>query len=279
MNKLSIITINFNNAEGLKRTLLSVEKQSCLEVEHIIIDGGSSDCSVDIIQSYEGVLNSIRDNRHANYPVISWISEKDDGIYEAMNKGVKRATGDFLFFLNSGDTLASTTSLQEMMGHLAGVDFVIGRVNFTRRGQVENQSALLREEDMSMYRMFLYGINHQSALIKRDLLMKIPYDTSVKMGADWKFFVQAIVLGGASTKFVNTFFANFDLSGISSDTQAIIRERRSILSTILPERIARDYLVLAPHYYEVIRLEWLLRHPFWYRVYKMWTTLGRLICK
>ena len=277
MYKLSIITINYNNSEGLKRTLQSVENQSCLEIEHLIIDGGSSDESVAQIQSYEEGIRSIRVDKHTAYPVVSWVSERDGGIYDAMNKGVQKATGEYLLFLNSGDTLASHSSLKEMIDQLDGSDFVIGRVYYSRDGKVEGKSPLMGERDMSMYNMYLRGINHQSALIRRELLIELPYDISVKMGADWKFFMQAIVLGGASVKFVNLLFATFDLSGLSSDTQAIIQERKSLLSTFVPERIARDYMAIAPHYYEVIRINWLLNHPFWYHVYRLWATLGRMI--
>lgn len=275
--KLSIITVNYNNAEGLDRTLRSVEMQSCLELEHIIIDGGSSDESIGMIEAYEARIESLRADESRGYPLVSWVSERDGGIYDAMNKGVRKAIGEYLYFLNSGDVLASPTVLQEMIGLLDGTDCVIGRVILTRNGLVEGQTALLSEKDVSMYHMYLHGINHQSALIKRDLLLNTPYDITVKMSADWKFFVQTIVLDGASTKFVDLCFANYDLSGISSDTQAIIRERESLLETILPERIARDYRTIAPHYYEIIRVEWLLRHPFWYKIYRALTTFGRKI--
>lgn len=274
-NKLSIITINYNNSEGLRNTLASVEIQSCHEFEHIIIDGGSSDGSVQAIESYEGYFKPIRDAEKTGNPIISWVSEKDGGIYDAMNKGVSKATGDYLYFLNGGDTLASPTALQEMIEQLDGTDCIIGRVNLTSRGQIVGQTNLLSEKDMSLYNMYLRGINHQAALIKRQLLIQTPYDISVKMGADWKFFVQTIVLGGASTKFVDLVFANFDLSGLSSDSQAIKMERKTILATIVPERMARDYLAIAPHYYEVIRVEWLLRHPFWYKLYRGMTTFAR----
>ena len=275
--KLSIITVNYNNAEGLNHTLRSVEMQSCLEFEHIIIDGGSSDESIGIIEEYEARIDSLRADESWDYPFVSWVSERDGGIYDAMNKGVGKASGDYLYFLNSGDMLASPTVLKEMVDLLDGTDCVIGRVILTRNGQVEGQTALLSEKDMSMYHMYLHGINHQSALIKRDLLLNTPYDIRVKMSADWKFFVQAIVLDGASAKFVDLFFANYDLSGISSDTQAIIRERESLLDILLPERIARDYQIIAPHYYEIVRVEWLLHHPFWYKIYRALTTIGRKI--
>lgn len=278
MCKLSIITINYNNVEGLKTTLDSVAIQSCREFEHIIIDGGSIDGSVSVIKAYEERFLSARINGQTTYPRILWISEHDNGIYDAMNKGIAKASGDYLYFLNGGDTLASPTILHEMISLLDGTDFIIGRVNKSYKGHVVGQTPLLGENDMSLYNMYLRGINHQSALIKRDLLLKTPYDTSVKMGADWKFFVQTIVLGNASTLFVNVIFANFDLSGLSSDIDAIRREREAILDTIVSKRIARDYLAIAPHYYEVIRVGWLLQHPFWYRIYRALTTLGRKLC-
>lgn len=266
--KISIITINYNNAEGLKRTLDSVASQTCHEFEHIVIDGGSTDGSVDVIKEYVRQVES-----------VLWVSEKDKGIYDAMNKGIKKASGEYLYFLNGGDCLASPTALESMIEHFTDCDIVIGRVYFSIHGKRISTSSLLSEKDMSMYYMYLHGINHQSAFIKRDLIVKNPYDTSVKMGADWKFFVQVIVLGGASVKFVDTIFADFDRSGLSADTQAIRKEREEILATFIPERIARDYLAIESHYYEVERLEWLLRHPFWYKVYRGWTTLGRKLIK
>jgi hypothetical protein len=200
-------------------------------------------------------------------------------LVEDKNKGVQKASGEYLYFLNGGDCLASPTALESMIAHLTDCDIVIGRVYFSINGKRISTSPLLSEKDMSLYNMYLRGINHQSAFIKRKLLVQTPYDTSVKMGADWKFFVQAIVLGGASVKFVDTIFADFDRSGLSADTPAIRKEREEIISSFIPERIARDYIAIEPHYYEVIRVQWLLRHPFWYRIYRGWTTLGRKLIK
>ena len=272
---LSIITVNYNNAEGLKRTLDSVASQTYCEFEHIIVDGGSSDESVKVIQDYVSKVKS----RESRVERVLWSSEPDRGIYDGMNKGTQKASGEYLYFLNGGDCLASPTVLAELIYQLDGTDFIVGRVNYSRKGQIVGQSALLSEDDMSLYRMYLRGINHQSAFIKRGLLEQTPYDTSVKMGADWKFFVQAIVLGGATVKFIDAIFANYDISGVSTNTPMVITERENILSTIVPERIARDYLAIAPHYYEVVRIGWLLKHPFWYRIYRGWTTLGRKILR
>lgn len=297
--RLSIITINYNNAEGLRKTLASVASQTFREFEHIIVDGGSTDGSVEIIKEYEETKHRTPYTRH-----LLWISEKDNGIYDAMNKGVEiasgirvvnalnrsefvedknkgvqKASGEYVYFLNSGDALASNEVLEDVVHDLNGSDFVIGRVYFSLNGERVSISPLLTEKDMSLYHMYLHGINHQSAFIKRELLIQTPYDTSVKMGADWKFFVQSIVLDNASVQFIDKTIADFDLSGVSSDSQAIKQERAKILSIFIPERVARDYLAIAPHYYEVIRIGWLLEHPLWYRIYRGITTLARKISK
>lgn len=270
MNKISIITVNYNDAEGLRKTLASVASQTYRDIEHIIIDGGSNDDSVSIIQSYEESINQL-----SNPFKIIWISKKDKGIYDAMNKGVSISSGEYLLFLNGGDVMASDAAIENVLPHLTEADFIIGRSHFSKDGKRCGKSPLLSEIDMSMYNMYLHGINHQSAFIRRSLLINTPYDTSVRISADWLFFVQTIVMRSATVKFVDLFFSDFDLTGVSSNNEAVLKEREEVLKKILPERIARDYIQIAPHYYEVIRLQWLLNHPFCYKIYRSFTTLCR----
>ena len=113
---LSIITINYNNAEGLRITLSSVASQTYAEIEHIIIDGGSMDESVDVIREYESSLALSPHRLIASR--LKWISEKDTGIYNAMNKGIRMATGEYCQFLNSGDMLAADDVTERMMAAL-----------------------------------------------------------------------------------------------------------------------------------------------------------------
>jgi glycosyltransferase involved in cell wall biosynthesis len=269
-NKISIITINYNDAEGLRKTLASVASQTYTDIEHIIVDGASTDGSVDVIREYETI------NLSSTNPIrIVWVSEKDKGIYDAMNKGVVKASGEYLLFLNGGDTLASPTTIEDVYPHLNDTDFVIGRSYFSCEGKRCGTSLLLSERDMSMYYMYLHGINHQSAFIRRSLLINTPYDTSVRINADWLFFVQTIVMRSATVKFVDLFFSDFDLTGVSSNNEAVLKEREEVLKKVLPERIARDYIQIAPRYYEVIRLQWLLNHPLCYKIYRNFTTLCR----
>ena len=186
--KLSIITINYNNAEGLRQTLASVAMQTFREFEHIIVDGGSNDESLDIIREYESIISNRRSI------ILKWVSEKDNGIYDAMNKGVeiasgirvvnalnrselvedknkgiKKATGDYLYFLNSGDVLADENVIEGLMRQLGDADIFVGRVNCVSNGTIVGQTPLLSETDMSMYQMYLHGINHQSAIIRRSI--------------------------------------------------------------------------------------------------------------
>ena len=293
--KLSIITINYNNAEGLRKTLASVATQTYLDIEHIIVDGGSTDGSVDVIKEY--VRNVERMNELMSERIhVVWSSEPDKGIYNAMNKGIEIAIGkrvvnalnrselvedknkelsDYFYFLNSGDALASDSVLERMTATLDGSDFIVGRVNSWLNGVSIGLSPLHTEKDYTMYNMFLNGINHQSVLIRRELQEQQSYDTKLKICGDWKFFVQSIVVNNATIKNVDIVFADFDRSGVSSNGKALIQERLAILKDVLPPRIAEDYLKVLPNYYEVIRITWLIEHPFFYRIYRAWTTFGR----
>ena len=103
--RLSIVTINFNNAEGLRRTLTSVASQTYKQIEHVIVDAASMDGSVDIIKEYA---------EKAGYPVL-WSSKKDKGVYNGMNIGIRKATGEYIQILNSGDILAAPEVTERMV--------------------------------------------------------------------------------------------------------------------------------------------------------------------
>lgn len=293
--KLSIITINYNNAEGLRKTLASVAAQTYRNIKHIIVDGGSTDDSVDVIKEYVRNIERMNELKSEGIHVV-WSSEPDKGIYNAMNKGIEIAIGkrvvnsfnrselvedknkelsDYFYFLNSGDALASDIVLERMTATLDGSDFIVGRVNSWLNGVSIGLSPLHTEKDYTMYNMFLNGINHQSVLIRRELQEQQSYDTKLKICGDWKFFVQSIVVNNATIKNVDVVFADFDRSGVSSNGKVLIQERLAILKDVLPPRIAEDYLKVLPNYYEVIRITWLIEHPFFYRIYRAWTTFGR----
>ena len=268
MRRLSIITINRNNAEGLKSTLNSVISQSVGDFEYIVIDGASFDNSVNIIKTA------------AERRKIKWISEPDAGIYNAMNKGVRMATGDYVLFLNSGDTFANENVLEEIRPLLDGSEFVIGRVNVTKNGKIVQTSKNLGNQDLTLFYLYLFGIPHQAAFIKKELLERAPYDESLKINADWKSFVQEIVLRNASVRLTPHIISNYDGDGYSSThMEELLIERKKVFEKIIPARIASDYLQVFPHYYEVERVKWLLEHPIFYKLYRATATIGMKFCK
>ena len=111
--RLSVITINMNNRKGLERTIKSVVCQIFADFEYIVIDGASVDGSADVIREYADKIHY-------------WISEPDTGIYNAMNKGILQAKGDYCLFLNSGDALYTTTVLEEVFNQNFSEDIIIG---------------------------------------------------------------------------------------------------------------------------------------------------------
>ncbi|MBO7467835.1 MAG: glycosyltransferase [Bacteroidaceae bacterium] len=265
MISLSIITINRNNLAGLDKTLCSIAGQNNICFEHVIVDGASFDGSANLISEYA---------EHSTYPV-KWVSEPDSGIYNAMNKGIRMSTGDYLLFLNSGDILCNEEVVEHIFPLLDGTDIVIGQVNVVNSDGKIQQNVGLKDNDLTLFSLYLYGIPHQGCVIKKDLFNEYLYDESLKINADWKFFLQTIIIQDASVNFVPLTIADYDGMGISSTNhELLLKEREEIFLETIPTRIASDYVKVFPHYYEAYRVEWLLRHPFFYRVYRVWVSLG-----
>lgn len=224
--KLSIITINLNGAEGLELTIKSVLGQSVFDqIEYIIIDGGSTDASVDVIKKYSDRL-------------FYWQSNsKERGIYRQMNKGVSVSTGEYLLFLNGGDNLHSPTAIQSVLPELHNLDFVIGKMVFLDTGHLFEI-----QDDLSLLHFMKGSLPHNATFIKREWLEKYPYDESYRIVSDWKFFLQSFVLGGASYKCIDTVVSDFDCNGISSKNRDLCEfEKEQILKDLFPARVIEDY--------------------------------------
>ena len=187
---LSIITINYNNSDGLDKTLQSIESQTICDFEHIIIDGDSTDCSVEIIKNYAG--------RPKKY-FINWISEKDKGIYNAMNKGIVMAKGEYCQFLNSGDILADNMVVERMTKLLQeNIDILVGNMyKIMPNGKILNNAKAQKQTDEpTMLQFFLSTINHSPADRKSSLFKKFGlYDEELKICSDWKWYLQTVVYG------------------------------------------------------------------------------------
>ncbi|MFV5686291.1 glycosyltransferase family 2 protein [Flavobacterium sp. GB2R13] len=220
--KLTIITINYNNLEGLKRTVESVVNQSWQEFEYIIIDGGSTDGSAAYIENQ-------------NDKIDYWVSEPDSGIYNAMNKGILKATGEYLLFLNSGDLLFSNTVLEENEAEFHTEDLICFDILMRGTGTEFIKSS--RSSSILPY-LYLDTFPHQSILIRKKIFYVIGfYDEKLKIVADWKFVLQAIVFYNASYKNIGRLLSIYYLDGISSiqsNHLLMINERHAVLNTDFP---------------------------------------------
>ena len=277
--KLSIITINYNNAEGLHRTLASVAAQTYEHVEHIIVDGGSTDNSVDVIKEYVRRFE-IGDLRLEN---VIWSSEKDNGVYHAMNKGIKRATGEYIQILNSGDVLAApdvTERMMEAMRQLeigdwklenGGVPILYGNMLKSYDGKtIVNRDTCGGADAIDSFLYFYKGtLNHDCAYIRRDLFEKYGlYNEEMKICSDWEWYVKAIAIGGEKAVYTDIDVTIFDMNGVSEshgkNAELIKKERREYLEKILPAAVLHDYDKYAFPIEEYNRLK---KHHLWPLVY------------
>ena len=257
--RVSIITINRNNAAGLEKTLQSVAAQTFKEFEYIIIDGASTDGSVEAIKKYE-----------ADFAHLKWISEPDSGIYNAMNKGLRMASGEYIQILNSGDCLAAPDVTERMLAALekAGVPAILygNMVKCFPDGRRYVDKSFEGRE-ITMFDMFVGTLNHDSAFVRRDLFDKYGYyDESLKIVSDWKWYLQAIVLGSEKPQYIDIDVTLYDMSGISETNKELDQtERKQVLEQLLPKAVLADYERYAFPMEQIQRLQ---RHPWAYKL--MW---------
>lgn len=268
--KLSIVTINYNNAEGLRKTLDSVAEQTYRDIEHIIVDAASTDGSVDIIKEYA---------EKSAYPVL-WSSKKDKGVYNGMNIGIQRATGDYIQILNSGDILAASDVAERMVAAMPeGVPILYGNMlkSYDGKKVVRDNCGGANSTDSFMY--FYRGtLNHDSAYIRRDLFEKYGlYNEEMKICSDWEWYVKAIALGGEKAIYTNIDVTIFDMNGVSEsggkNAELIRIERRAYLEKILPASILHDYDNYA---FPIVQYQRLKRHHLWLLVHFMERFLFKL---
>jgi len=209
--KLSIITINYNNALGLQKTIESVLSQTYTDFEYIIIDGASTDGSVEILKEFENQVKDIIK------PYFIWLSEPDSGIYNAMNKGIQKATGEYLLFLNSGDWLYNKDVLKEVFAQNITDDIFYGQEVKELNGKLI-KSTLLDVYYLTFSSLKNSHISHQCSFIKRTLFTeKIGlYAENYKIISDWAFMMLAIFKYNCSIRTIDTIISVYDTNGISS---------------------------------------------------------------
>ena len=255
--KLSIITINRNNTAGLDKTMRSVATQTFKEFEYIVIDGASTDGSVEVIKNLEASFSHLR-----------WVSEPDSGIYNAMNKGLRMASGDYIQILNSGDCLAADAVTDRMLAELERHSFPSifygNMVKCFPDGRKMCDKGFVGQE-ITLLGMFTGTLNHNPVYIRRDLFEKYGYyDESLKIVSDWKWYLQAIILGNVRPQYVDMDVTLFDMTGISETNKDLDKEeRKRVLEQLFPKNILADYERYAFPIEQVKRLQ---RHPWAYRI-------------
>lgn len=208
--KVSIITVVYNAVATIEQTILSVVKQDYSNIEYIIVDGGSTDGTLDIVKKYEK-------------KIALWLSEPDHGIYDAMNKGLTHATGNYIYYLGADDCLLAPTSISQVVSFLQDnpeVDVLCASVMMVDSVyRIEKvYSSNFSEADV----LSGYNTPHQGMFVRREILQKHRFDTSYHIAADYKNFLKFYLDQNIALKksaMIVAYYANDGVSGNGSDAQ------------------------------------------------------------
>lgn len=281
--RLSVITITYNNLSGLQKTARSVVVQQYADMEWIVVDGGSTDGTPEwlaqvanegVISGGAGVANGMTDDGNGDFRMkdlgaFRFVSEPDKGVYDAQNKGIGMANGEYCFFLNAGDCFAGEDVLERLLAEPVEADIVYGnevvvdaegrRVDYCRG--VENPSFV------DLYNSCM---KHQATLIRRALFERYGvYDSTLRICADWDWFFRVIAFHDeVSLCYRDVDVSLFENTGVSYHSPELCkRERQMVLDRYMSHRLQRDYAVIG-RYPRIVRLaktgrrlwvEWLLR--------------------
>lgn len=225
--KLSIITINYNNLEGLKKTYDSVVCQTWTDYEWIVIDGGSTDGSREFIEEHQDKF-------------AYWCSEPDKGVYNAMNKGIAKAQGEYLNFMNSGDCFYEENTLEYIFLTDYVEDIIIGDAYWMQNG-VEKKFC---DASSGVYDMFFFlssSVPHQAMFFRVECFERYGlYDENLKIVSDYKYSIDAIYFHKAATKYIPIKICKYEGRGISDNTSEMFIERNEVIDSFFPLRIRED---------------------------------------
>ena len=255
--KLSIITISRNNAAGLEKTVRSVANQTFKEFEYIVIDGASTDDSIKVIKSLEH-----------EFAHLKWLSEPDAGIYNAMNKGIRMASGQYIQILNSGDCLAADDITGQMLAALekfGDPSILYGNMVkvFPNGKKLVDKS--FEGQEITMLGMYTGTLNHDPAYVRCDLFEKYGYyDENLRIVSDWKWYLQTVIIGDEKPQYIDLNVTLFDMTGISeSNSDLCKQERKKVLEDLFPKAILTDYEQYA---FPIEQMQRLQRHPWAYKL-------------
>lgn len=234
--KITVITINYNNASGLKETIESVVSQTYNNFEYVIVDGGSSDGSRNIIEEHS-----------KNYS-FKWISEPDKGLYNAMNKGVDMAAGDYCIFMNSGDKFFDTEVLAKAalcLNNNIGIASGVGKTGaltwYPPKQSKINLTFFLKS-----------SLNHQSTFVRRDILLRHHFSEDYKIVSDTEFLFKALILDNESYLDIPVIVCDCEEPGASGNLRMSLNERYMAIKKLLPPRMSYDIDFIIKYHNSVI---------------------------
>ncbi|VBB44604.1 putative Candidate beta-D-/alpha-L glycosyltransferase Glycosyltransferase family 2 [uncultured Paludibacter sp.] len=277
--KFSVIIPLYNKAPYVEKAIRSVLNQTYKEFEVIIVDGtapqppkGGTLSDEEVIDDFvkEKLIiengcftNCIWKTMHGDISG-GFFSEKDTGIYNAMNKGIKIAKGEYVQFLNSGDCLVDEKVVENMLFQLSTFNFPT--IMYGNMLKEMFSGKILRDKGFAvlqptMLDFYTGTLNHSSAYIQRSLFEKYAlYDENLKIVSDWKWYLQAIVFGGEQIQYVDIDVTLFDMSGISNtNSEQDKAERLKVLQEFLPSKILEDYQIWS---FPISQLKRIKRYAF-----------------
>ncbi len=209
------------------RTAESVLGQTYRDFEWIIIDGGSTDGSKETIKD---LVSNPKSN------ISYWCSEKDKGIYNAMNKGVRHADGEYCQLLNSGDSYYSPNALEKLMKDGLHADIVVGNT------MLSDGTLFTVPKKVTLEYFIHASLSHPSSFVKRELLLDNPFDESLQIVSDMKFFLTSTIIRGASYEKKDMIITRFEVDGVSSKMKELKKQERvGVLNSLFPHTILDDY--------------------------------------
>jgi len=227
---ITIVTVVYNNVFSIEETINSIINQTYKNFEYIIIDGGSTDGTVDIIKKYDKKIDY-------------WLSEKDSGLYYAMNKGLELAKGDWINFMNSGDCFSTNTIIEDIFTNKFESGVIYGDVNFSFDGK---HNVYVKAESLKYLWKGMRFV-HQTAFISTNLMRKFPFETKYRFIADYNSIYQ-IYLTGAEFHYVNYPVCDFLAGGLSDNNPKSILECQKMIFAIHKQIRVRFY-----YYYRFVQ--------------------------
>ena len=225
---LSIITINYNNLEGLRKTIDSVISQTWHDYEWIIIDGGSTDGSKELIEDTAKRLSYSDFN-----PISFWCSEPDKGIYNALNKGISHCHGTYINCMNSGDEFYEDTTLEEVFSSPHSSDIIFGN---SFHHSKDKTFVSYYPNSIDIYFLYHSNICHQAMFVKKELLKTSPFDEQYRVCADYAKWLE-FMIQGCIFEYIPNIICRFDMTGTSNIGNLINVEREDIKKKFIPKYI------------------------------------------